>query len=54
MDEGEYPLTVVVDKIRDDHHRAGLLDTEEFDAVKDDVTDLAREIINEVDTSCGM
>lgn len=54
MDEDEYPLNVVVDKIRDYLHQAGLLDTEEFDAVKDDVTDLAREIISEVETSFGM
>jgi hypothetical protein len=35
-------------------HQAGLLDTEEFDAVKDDVTDLARDIVSEVESSFGM
>lgn len=43
-----------MEKIRDYLHQAGLLDTEEFDAVKDDVTELAREIVSEVDSSFGM
>lgn len=54
MDDDPYPLTTVVDRIREYLHQAGLLDTKEFPAIKDDVTELAREIIGDVKSSLGM
>ncbi|MGW2416879.1 hypothetical protein ACWCV5_32595 [Streptomyces tubercidicus] len=55
VDEDEYPLNVIVDKIRDYLDQSGLLDdVEEFEAIRDDVTDLARSIVSEVETSFGM
>ncbi|MER8098493.1 hypothetical protein [Streptomyces goshikiensis] len=43
-----------MDRIRDHLDQAGLLDTEKFPAIKDDVTELAREIIGDVESSYGM
>ncbi|MEU5161159.1 hypothetical protein AB0G74_16335 [Streptomyces sp. NPDC020875] len=54
MDESEYPLNVIVDKIRYFLDQAGLLDAAEFEEFEDDVTELARGIISEVETSFGM
>ncbi|MFJ7209440.1 hypothetical protein ACIQWR_38665 [Streptomyces sp. NPDC098789] len=54
VDDDAYPLTTVVDRIREYLHQAGLLDTEEFPAIQDDVTELAREIIGAVESSFGM
>ncbi|WP_327330508.1 MULTISPECIES: hypothetical protein [Streptomyces] len=54
MDNAAYPLTTIVDRIREYLDQAGLLDTEEFPAIKDDVTELAREIIGDVESSLGM
>lgn len=54
MDENEYPLNVIVEKIRDYLDQSGLLDAEEFVVIKDDVTELARGIVSEVEASFGM
>ncbi|MFE5669100.1 hypothetical protein ACFQ7W_34915 [Streptomyces niveus] len=54
MDDDQYPLTTIVDRIREYLHQAGLLDTEEFTAIEGDVTELAREIIGDVESSLGM
>ncbi|MFE2945327.1 hypothetical protein ACFXKG_40850 [Streptomyces sp. NPDC059255] len=54
MNENEYPLNVIVDKIRDYLDQSGLLDAEEFGAIEDDVTELARGIVSEVESSFGM
>ncbi|WP_333736768.1 hypothetical protein [Streptomyces sp. IBSBF 2806] len=43
-----------MDRNREYLGQAGLLDTEEFPATKDDVTELAREIIGDVESSFGM
>ncbi|MGA5565262.1 hypothetical protein ACPCUV_29400 [Streptomyces platensis] len=52
MDQEEDPLNGIV--IRDYLDQAGLLDTEEFPALKGDVTELARSIISQVETSFGI
>lgn len=54
MDDDPYPLTTVVDGIRICLHQAGLLDTKEFPAIEDDVTELARELIGDVESSLGV
>lgn len=54
MDDDPYPLSTVVDRIRGYLHQAGLFDTEEFPAIEDDVAELAREIIGDVESSLGM
>ncbi|MBK3583551.1 hypothetical protein JHN49_07375 [Streptomyces sp. MBT57] len=54
MDDDPYPLSTVVDRIRGYLHQAGLFDTEKFPAIEDDVTELAREIIGDVESSLGM
>ncbi|MFL4910681.1 hypothetical protein ACJ6WF_48230 [Streptomyces sp. MMS24-I2-30] len=54
MDDYQYPLATIVDRIRDYLDQAGLLDSEEFPAIKDDVTELAREIISDIESSHGM
>ncbi|WLQ38382.1 hypothetical protein P8A18_33175 (plasmid) [Streptomyces castrisilvae] len=43
-----------MDRIREYLDQAGLLEAEEFPAIKDDVTELAREIIGDVESSFGM
>ncbi|MEV6858834.1 hypothetical protein AB0M89_34240 [Streptomyces microflavus] len=54
MDDDPYPLSTVVDRARGYLHQAGLFDSEEFPAIEDDVTELAREIIGDVESSLGM
>ncbi|MFD4341735.1 hypothetical protein ACFWPP_31695 [Streptomyces anulatus] len=54
MDDDTYPLATVVDRIREYLDQAGLLDTEEFPAIEGDVTELARTIIGDVESSFGM
>lgn len=54
MDDDPCPLTTVVDRIREYLHQAGLLDTEDFPAIEDDVTELASEIIGDVESSLGI
>lgn len=50
----EYPLNSIVDRIRDYLDQSGLLASEEFEAIKDDVAGLARDIISDVEASMGM
>jgi hypothetical protein len=54
VDDDQYPLATIVDRIRGYLDQAGLLDIEEFPAIKGDVTELAREIIADVQSSLGM
>ncbi|GAB1339845.1 hypothetical protein ACE1SV_64350 [Streptomyces sp. E-15] len=54
MNDAQYPLATIVDRIREYLDQAGLLDSEEFPAIKDDVTKLAREIVGDVESSLGM
>ncbi|MFF9654112.1 hypothetical protein [Streptomyces sp. NPDC014622] len=54
MDDDQYPLTTIVDRIREYLDQAGLLDTEEFPAIEDDVAELARAIIGDIESSLGM
>ncbi|MEU1326815.1 hypothetical protein [Streptomyces microflavus] len=54
MDDDPYPLSTIVDRARGYLHQAGLFDSEEFPAIEDDVTELAREIIGDVESSLGM
>ncbi|EDY52641.1 hypothetical protein SSCG_05684 [Streptomyces clavuligerus] len=53
-DDDRYPLATIVDRIREYLDQAGLLDAEEFPVIEDDVTELAREIIGDVESSFGM
>ncbi|QPM21552.1 hypothetical protein [Streptomyces clavuligerus] len=50
-DDDRYPLATIVDRIREYLDQAGLLDAEEFPVIEDDVTELAREIIGDVESS---
>ncbi|MFJ2591008.1 hypothetical protein [Streptomyces sp. NPDC087538] len=54
MDDDAYPLATIVDRIREYLDQAGLLDTKEFPTIEDDVTELAREITGDVESSLGM
>ncbi|MFJ1751266.1 hypothetical protein ACIOJD_34315 [Streptomyces sp. NPDC088116] len=54
MKTDEYPLSSIVDRIRDYLDQSGLLESEEFEAIKDDVAELARDIIGDVEASLGM
>ncbi|MGW2956722.1 hypothetical protein [Streptomyces eurythermus] len=54
MDEDEATLNTIVDRIRDYLDQSGLLDSEEFGDIKEDVTELARDIIGDVESSFGM
>jgi hypothetical protein len=55
MDEDEsYPLDVIVGKIRDYLEGSGLIEDGEFEIIKDDLTELARGIVSEVESSYGM
>ncbi|WP_372412787.1 hypothetical protein [Streptomyces luteireticuli] len=52
--DGSYPVGTIVAMIREYLDQAGLLDKEEFEAIDGDVTDLARRIVSEVESSYGM
>ncbi|GAA4680403.1 hypothetical protein [Streptomyces youssoufiensis] len=54
MDDGAYPLTTIVDRIRECLDQSAFLDPEDFDLYQDGVTELAREIIGDVESSLGM
>ncbi|MFE6946133.1 hypothetical protein [Streptomyces chartreusis] len=54
MGDNQYPLATIVDRISDYLDQVGLLDTGKFTAIKDNVTELAREIIADVECSLGM
>ncbi|MCL6293291.1 hypothetical protein [Streptomyces sp. 43Y-GA-1] len=54
MDDDAYPLTTNVDRIREYLDQSGFLDPEDFGLYQDGVTELAREIIGDVESSLGM
>ncbi|SCK62716.1 MULTISPECIES: hypothetical protein [unclassified Streptomyces] len=54
MDDDAYPLTTIVDRIREYLDQSEFLDPEDFGLYQASVTELAREIIGDVESSPGM
>lgn len=54
LDEDDFLRVGVRDQIRDYLISAGLLDEEDFPAIKDDVGELARSIVRHVEGQYGM